>query len=219
MRKFSWRSIFFFLLLIPIFSIFSLILSVLNSLFHKTSPNYLSQKPLTAQELSTIPPHYLLVPYREFVLRTSISCRTFKIDELKHDAANFHPKFSSYLKGNFSFVIPHSNITFDDIERFYTSTLPNISNQTKSISLPFAPAMTFEYIPYYYKNHIWSPIGVIPAQRVAILIPLQGRDYNAKTFILNIHLFARRQQLSYMILLIEQVKITETKLSKPIITE
>ena len=149
---------------------------------------------------SSIPPHYLLIPYREFAMRTSISCRSFQLDEPKKSLSQLHPRYSQYLRGSFPYVIPHSNITFNDIENFYTKTL--ILNQTQT---SFASNITFENIPYQYQDGMWYPIGVTSAQQTAILVPLQGRDYNAKTFLLNMHAFARRQLLTYTILLIEQV--------------
>jgi hypothetical protein len=54
---------------------------------------------------------------------------------------------------------------------------------------------------------MWHPIGVTSAQRTALLVPLQGREYNAKAFLLNMHAFLRRQQLTYTILLVEQVEM------------
>ena len=163
-----------------------------------SSANYLIQS-------STIPPHYLLIPYREFVTRTSISCHSFKLNQPKKDLSNLHPKHSSYLRGRFPFVIPYSNITFNDIENFYQN---KSQNRTGTKSILFASNITFETIPYRYKNGMWYPIKVISAQRTAILVPLQGRAYNAKTFLLNMHAFARKQLLTYTILLIEQVNFS-----------
>lgn len=157
--------------------------------------------------MSTIPPHYLLIPYREFAMRTSISCRSPTLDIPKKNLAKFHPKYSPYLRGEFPFVIPHSNITFKDIERFYTKILVNKTNETTAIDTSYATNIRFERVPYKFRNGMWHPIGVISAQRTAILVPLQGRDYNAKTFIFNIHAFARRQLLTYKVYLVEQVDI------------
>ena len=155
----------------------------------------------------TIPPHYLVVPYREFVLRTSISCRAFKLDNPKKDPGHFHAKYSKYLRGAFPFVVPYSNITFSDVEQFYQKTLPSKPNETAGIQTSFAPEIKFEHIPYKYENRMWAPAHVTSAQRTALLVPLQGRDYNAKAFLLNMHAFARRQQLTYTIVLIEQVSV------------
>lgn len=150
---------------------------------------------------SSIPPHYLLIPYREFAMRTSISCHSFKLDEPKKELTKLHPKYSQYLRGSFPYVVPYPNITFDDVENFYTKIL--VSNRTQT---SFASNITFENIPYQYQNDMWYPIGVTSAQRTAILVPLQGRDYNAKAFLLNIHAFARRQLLTYTVVLVEQVR-------------
>jgi hypothetical protein len=166
----------------------------------ETEKNPLIQSPL-------IPPHYLLIPYSEFATRTSISCRAFKLDEPKKNLSKFHPKYSQYLRGVFPYVVPYTNITFDDIESFYTKTLVSNQNQTEIRQTPFASNITFEYIPYQFQDGMWNPADVISAQRVAILVPLQGRDYNAKAFLLNMHAFARRQLLTYTIILIEQVGI------------
>lgn len=157
-------------------------------------------------ESSSIPPHYLLVPYREFVLRTSISCRSFKLDEPKKLLSAFHPRYSPYLRGIVPVIVPYQNVTFSDIENLYTQISNSNQNRTSTTEqTPFAANVTFENIPYYYNDGMWYPIGFISAQRTAIIIPLQGRDYNAKAFILNIHAFARRQLLTYTVLLLEQV--------------
>jgi hypothetical protein len=138
-------------------------------------------------------------------MRTSISCRSFKLDQPKKELSQFHPTHSQYLRGIFPYIIPDTNITFNDIEHFYTKILVNKKNNSLGIDTSFAKNITFENIPYEYKNEMWYPIEVTSAQRTAILVPLQGRDYNAKAFILNMHAFARRQLLTYKILLIEQV--------------
>jgi len=156
---------------------------------------------------STIPSEYLLIPYREFAMRTSISCHSFKLDEPKKKLSKLHPRHSPYLRGTFPYIVPKLTITFDDIEKFYTKILVKKKNNSLVIDTSFASNITFENIPYKYKNGMWHPIGVISAQRTAILIPLKGRDYNAKAFLLNMHAFARRQLLTYTILLIEQVGI------------
>jgi hypothetical protein len=215
MRKIHWRR---FSLSTLNLSILIICIIIFTTMFHIKQENFLSviySTPLNCDEFrkifftqsSTIPPHYLLIPYREFAMRTSISCRSFKLDEPKKKLSKLHPKYSSYLRGIFPYIIPDSNITFKDIENFYTNILPQKKNTSLAINTSFATNITFENIPYRFKNGMWQPIGVISAQRTAILVPLQGRDYNAKTFILNMHAFARRQLLTYKILLIEQVSI------------
>ena len=159
------------------------------------------------QSSSSIPPHYLLIPYQEFAIRTSISCRTYKLDEPKKQLSKFHPKYSQYLRGTFPYVVPYANITFGDIENFYTKILISNNNRTEIKQTPFASNITFKYIPYQFQNGMWNPIGITSAQRTAILVPLQGRDYNAKAFLFNMHAFARRQLLTYTIILIEQVDV------------
>lgn len=156
---------------------------------------------------STIPPHYLIIPYREFALRTSISCHSYTLDAPKKNYSKIYPKYSPYLRGAFPYVVPHTNITFQDVEKFYTKILVNKTNTTISIDTSFATNITFERVPYKFRDGMWRPIGYKSAQRTAILIPLQGRDYNAKTFLFNIHAFARRQLLTYKIYLVEQVGI------------
>jgi hypothetical protein len=175
--------------------------TIISFIYNTPIDCYKSEKNPVIQPL-TIPPHYLLIPYREFAIRTSISCRSFKLDEPKKELSKLHPRHSPYLRGTFPYVIPYSNITFDDVENFYTKILK--SNQTQ---ISFASNITFENIPYQYENGMWYPIGITSAQRTAILVPLKGRDYNAKAFLLNMHAFARRQLLTYTILLIEQVDI------------
>jgi hypothetical protein len=215
MRKIYWRR----------FSLSTLNLSILlicfiifTTIFHIKQENFFSfiySTPINCDEFiknsliksSTIPPHYLLIPYREFAMRTSISCRSFKLDEPRKKLSKLHPKHSPYLRGDFPYIVPASNITFKDIDNFYTKILPLKKNTTLAINTSFAKNIKFENIPYRIKNGMWLPIGVTSAQRTAILVPLQGRDYNAKTFILNIHAFARRQLLTYKILLIEQVSM------------
>ncbi|CAF0965585.1 unnamed protein product [Rotaria sordida] len=182
-------------------NIMSIIYNVSNNC-HKFERNSLIQS-------SSIPPQYLLVPYNEFALRTSISCHSFKFDKPKKNLSQFHPKFSPYLRGTFPFVIPYSNITFNDIENFYTKIFLTNQNQTS-----FASNITFENIPYRYENGMWYPIEVISAQRTAILVPLQNRDYNSKVFLLNIHAFARRQLLTYIIIFIEQVYPLRSRFNK-----
>ena len=157
---------------------------------------------------SSIPPHYLLIPYHEFAMRTSISCRQYRLDTPRKRLASLHPTYSPYLRGHFPYVIPEANITFADIERFYTKILVTKTNRTKVIHTSFAQNITFEHIPYRLRNGMWQPIGITSMHRTAFLIPLQGRDFNAKAFIFNIHAFARRQLLTYKVILIEQVKLT-----------
>ncbi|CAF2519639.1 unnamed protein product [Rotaria sp. Silwood2] len=152
------------------------------SIVYDTSINCHELKKNSLIESSSIPPEYLLIPYREFVLRTSISCRSFKFDEPKKKLSEFHPKFSQYLHGTFPIVIPYSNITFDDVENFYTQILIKKQNQTHIQKISFASNITFENIPYRYENGMWYPIEVTSSQRTAILVPLQGRDYNAKVY-------------------------------------
>ncbi|CAF3457296.1 unnamed protein product [Rotaria sp. Silwood1] len=186
------------------------------SIIYNTSINDHDFKQNSLIQSSSIPPQYLLIPYREFVLRTSISCHTFKLIEPKKNLFQFHPKYSPYLHGIFPFIIPYLNITFDDIENFYTKILIKNQNQTDNIihQTSFASNITFKNIPYRYENEMWYPIEVISAQRTAILVPLQGRDYNAKVFLLNIHALARRQLLTYTIILIEQVKPSNSRFNK-----
>lgn len=208
MRKTYWRLVFIVAILIPSISLVSLILTIF---FQTRQDNFVTCLYPSAIEKSfigkssTIPPHHLLIPYREFVQRTTISCRWYKLDDPPEDKKKFHPKFSKFLLGNVPLIVPSKNITFFDVENFYLSLLPTLTDENKIISLPFAKNITFQWIPYQFENQIWMPINVVPAQRVAIIIPLQGRDYNAKTFLLNIHAFARRQQLAYTIILVEQV--------------
>jgi hypothetical protein len=175
------------------------------SLIYNVSNNCTESEKNSLIESSSIPPHYLLIPYQEFAMRTSISCHSYQLDAPKKNLSKLHPRHSQYLRGKFSYVVPYPNITFNDIENFYKKILVSKKKKTEMIQTPFASNITFENIPYTYKNGMWSPIGVTSAQRTAILIPLQGRNFNAKAFILNIHAFARRQLLTYTILLIEQV--------------
>jgi hypothetical protein len=175
------------------------------SRLYNTQTNCLDSSKPSPLIQSSVPPHYLVIPYREFALRTSIACRASKLDNPVQDPAKWHPQYSKYLRGRFPYVIPSANITFDDIEDFYTKILVNKKNDSKVIDTSFAKNITFENIPYKFENGMWHPIGVTSLQRTAILIPLLGRDYNAKTFLLNMHAFVRRQQLTYTFVLIEQV--------------
>ncbi|CAF0884061.1 unnamed protein product [Adineta steineri] len=213
MRKIYWRRnsltpIIFLVLLICFITFITTFHinqeSIISFIYH--TPNNcdeLARNSLLHQ--STIPPYHLLIPYQEFAMRTSISCHSYKLDEPKKNPSKLHPRHSQYLRGKFPYIVPYSNITFNDIENFYTKILITKKNQSKILQTSFASNISFENIPYIYKNGMWHPVGVISAQRTAILIPLQGRDFNAKTFIFNIHAFARRQLLTYTILLIEQV--------------
>ena len=176
------------------------------SIIYNRQSNYSYSSKTSIGELSSIPPKYIVVPYQELVVRTSITCQSFQLDNPRKDLTKFHPQYSKYLRGPFDFVIPYLNITFDDIENFYAKILVNKKRDTSSIQTSFAEDITFENIPYILKDGMWHPIGVSSAQRTAILVPLQGREYNAKTFLLNMHAFLRRQQLTYLIILIEQVK-------------
>ncbi len=211
MRKIYWRrfplSLFNLLIIFICFIILIINYYIKHenfflSMYDTTPSNCLEKSSISS---STIPPHYLLIPYREFAMRTSISCRSFKLDLPKKQLSKLHPKYSPHLRGIFPYVIPYRNITFQDIEKFYTKILVNKTNTTQTIDTSFAKNITFNNIPYKFRNGMWHPIGLTSAQRTAILIPLQGRDYNAKTFIFNMHAFARRQLLTYKILLIEQV--------------
>jgi len=173
---------------------------------YDAEPNCLDSPKSSLSQFSSVPPHYLVVPYREFALRTSIVCRAFKLNNPAQDPEKFHPKYSKYLRGRFPYVIPDANITFTDIEDFYTKILVNKKNSSLAIDTSFAQNITFENIPYKFQDDMWHPIGVQSAQRTAVLVPLQGREYNAKAFLLNMHAFLRRQQLTYTIILVEQVK-------------
>ncbi|UJR37171.1 hypothetical protein I4U23_029880 [Adineta vaga] len=222
MRKFCWRR---FLLPSFILSILSISFLVVTTIYHDkqkqfVSPLYdiqsscLDSSNTSSNKISTIPSNYLVIPYREFALRTSIACRAFKLDNPSKDLNNFHPKYSKYLHGPFPYVIPHTNITFDDIEHFYTKILVNKKSNRVPIETSYAKNITFENIPYKFHDGMWYPTGVISTQRTAILVPLQGRQYNAKAFLFNMHAFLRRQQLTYIILLIEQVLPGGTQFNK-----
>lgn len=161
----------------------------------------------TTKQSFTIPTRYLVVPYFEFVMRTTITCRIMRLDDPKKDLANLHPKYSKYLRGTFPYVIPSVNISYDDVENFFTKILVKKTEKQRIIETSFAKNISFENIPYTFKDGLWHPVGVKSAQRTAIIVPLQGRDYNAKTFLLNMHAFLRRQQLTYTIVLVEQVRL------------
>ncbi|CAF1260164.1 unnamed protein product [Adineta steineri] len=213
MRKIYRRRLYFLLLItsfLPIcFLIFNTIIyrheKNIISYIYDTQTSCLNSSKNSIIELSTIPPQYLVVPYREFALRTSIACRTFKLDNPKKDTANLHPKYSKYLRGRFPYVLPYANVTFNDIENFYTKILIKKKSKDSIIQTSFAENITFENIPYKFQNGMWYPTGVTSIQRTALLVPLQGREYNAKTFLLNMHAFLRRQQLTYTIIFIEQI--------------
>ncbi|CAF0877461.1 unnamed protein product [Didymodactylos carnosus] len=149
---------------------------------------------------------YLVVSYRSFILRTSIGCigskNVFKIP--KEDYSKFHPSYSKYLNGTFSYLLPNENITYNDIDNFYFN-LTNDKRLKVPLNMSFVPNSTFTNIPYLYRNGMWEPAEVISSQRTAILVPLQGRDYNAKTFLFNMHAFLRRQLLTYAIYFVNQI--------------
>ncbi|CAF0831378.1 unnamed protein product, partial [Rotaria sordida] len=130
------------------------------------------------------------------------------------DSTKFHPKYSKYLHGPFPYVLPYTNITYNDIENFYTNILVNKKRDTQIIQTSFANNITFENIPYIFQQGMWHPLGITSIQRTAILVPLQNREYNAKTFLFNMHAFARRQQLTYTIILIEQVSPLDHRFNK-----
>ncbi|CAF1096040.1 unnamed protein product [Rotaria sordida] len=212
MRKIYWRQ---FLLLSLILTILPSFFLIFTAICHTTQENTISHiydqekvffdSPQTSSiQLFTVPPRYLVVPYQEFVIRTSITCRTFKLDNPAKDSTKFHPKYSKYLRGPFPYVLPYTNITYNDIENFYTNILVNKKRDTPIIQTSFANNITFENIPYIFQQGMWHPLGITSIQRTAILVPLQNREYNAKTFLFNMHAFARRQQLTYTIILIEQ---------------
>ncbi|CAF4211415.1 unnamed protein product, partial [Rotaria sordida] len=115
----------------------------------------------------SIPPRYLVVPYQEFVLRTSITCRTFKLDNPAKDSTKFHPKYSKYLRGPFPYVLPYTNITYNYIENFYTNILVNKKRDTPIIQTSFANNITFENIPYIFQQGMWHPLGITSIQRTA----------------------------------------------------
>ncbi|CAF0791406.1 unnamed protein product [Didymodactylos carnosus] len=172
-----------------------------------TSPFSRRDSPQVTSLPFPIPKNYLLIPYKEFVLRTSIACRMFKFEYPQKNPLALHPKYSKYLNGTFRFVIPSKKISYDDIEQFYTDlSSPKYENQEfVPTHTSFASDLTFKNVPYVYKNGMWQPIEVRSFQRTAILVPLQGRDYNAKVFLLNLHAFFRRQLLTYKIFIIEQI--------------
>jgi len=213
MRKLYWRRFLLPSFILSILSLSFLIFTTIvrnkkeniDSLIYGLQTSCLDSSNNSVIQSSSIPPNYLVIPYREFALRTSIACRVFKLDNPKEDSAKFHPKYSKYLRGPFSYVLPSASITYDDIENFYTKTLVNKKTKNSIIETAFAKNITFENIPYKFIDGMWYPVGVISTQRTAILVPLQGREYNAKTFLLNMHAFLRRQQLTYTIILIEQV--------------
>lgn len=218
MRIFYCRRLFFPLFILSILFMFFLIFQASTNktpdvslwALYKSSGNCTDQSISTSSipssiQFVSVPPNYLVIPYREFALRTSISCKAFKLDNPANNPDNLYPKYSKYLRGRFPYVLPDVNITFDDVETFYTDTLVNTITSNSSIDTSFAKNITFENIPYEFENGLWHPVGVISAQRTAIIVPLQGREYNAKVFLLNMHAFFRRQQLTYTIVLVEQV--------------
>lgn len=171
---------------------------VFTTIFHNRQENFISYiydtesncqdiPQVSSNQHSSVPPHYLVIPYREFALRTSIACRQYKLDNPRKDLEKLHPKYSSYLRGRFPYIVPNENITFDDVEEFYTKILVNKKNSNESIDTSFAKNITFENIPYKFEDNMWHPIGVTSSQRTAILVPLQGREFNAKAFLLNMH--------------------------------
>ncbi|CAF2873093.1 unnamed protein product [Rotaria sp. Silwood2] len=166
--------------------------------------NFFDSSQTVSIQSFSVPSRYLVIPYQEFVTRTSMACRAFKLDNPGKHVTKFHPKYSKYLRGRFPYVLPYTNITYDNIENFYTKILVNKKKDTKIIKTSFANNITFENIPYIFQDGMWYPVGIKSIQRTAILVPLQDREYNAKTFLLNMHAFARRQQLTYTIILIEQ---------------
>jgi hypothetical protein len=214
MRKFFCRRLYLPLFILSIISMFFLVFNTITQyrqenpsfFIYGTRTNCVDSSESSSTKFSTVPPNYLVINYREFVLRTSIICKAFKLDNFKEETEKFYPKYSKYLRGSFPFVIPNENITFDDIEHLYTKILVSKPNTTRAIDTSYAKNITFENVPYKFYDGMWHPIGVTSAQRTAILVPLQGREYNAKTFVLNMHAFLRRQQLTYTIMLIEQVK-------------
>ena len=216
MRKFYCRRLFFPLFVLSILFMFLLIFQASTNKTLEGSiwatykiPGNCVDSSISSpvlNQFATVPSNYLVIPYREFALRTSISCKAFKLDNPAKDLDSFHPKYSTYLRGPFPWILPHTNITFDDVENFYTDTLVKKKTKNSSIDTSFAKNITFENIPYKFENGLWHPIGVISAQRTAIIVPLQDREYNAKAFLLNIHAFFRRQQLTYTIVLVEQVR-------------
>ncbi len=215
MRKFYCRRLCLPLFILSILSMFFLVFNTIiynrqeniASFIYNTQTNCVDSSKISSTNTFTVPANYLVIPYREYVMRTSIICKGFRLDNFKEESQNFYPKYSKYLRGSFPYVIPTENITFDDIENFYTKTLVNKPKTSSTINTAFAKNITFENIPYKYYDGMWHPIGVTSAQRTALLVPLQGREYNAKAFLLNMHAFLRRQQLTYTILLVEQVEM------------
>ena len=216
MRKFFCRRYFFPVFLLSLASTMFLAFTAISqnnqdhiiSLMYNCQGQCNNSANVPASPMYSIPPRYLVVPYREFVLRTTISCRTFKLDNPRKDVTRLHPKYSSYLAGTFPFVVPFTNITMNDVETFYTKILPKKKSNHLSLRTSFADDIKFDNIPYKFLDGMWHPIGVVSAQRTAILVSLQNRTYNTNAFLLNMHAFARRQQLTYTIILVEQVTST-----------
>ncbi|CAF0995107.1 unnamed protein product, partial [Adineta ricciae] len=67
--------------------------SIVSFIYH-SSPDCDQSISNASAQSSTIPPYYLLVPYHEFAMRTSISCRSYKLTEPKKDLSKFHPRHS-----------------------------------------------------------------------------------------------------------------------------
>ncbi|CAF0772869.1 unnamed protein product [Rotaria sp. Silwood1] len=213
MHKIYWRRLLLPSLILTILPLFFLVFTTkcqttrgnsVSIIYDERNSFFDSSSTIPIQS-SSVPSRYLVVPYQEFVLRTSMACRVFNLDNPTKNANKFHPKYSKYLRGPFPYVLPYTNITYNDIENFYTKILVNKKKDTETIATSFANNITFENIPYIYQESMWHPVGITSAQRTAILVPLQGREYNAKTFLFNMHAFARRQQLTYTIILVEQV--------------
>lgn len=190
-----------FLSVITFFTLFHIQQENIISLIYQPAADCTKVERHAVAETSPIPPHYLLIPYREYAVRTSISCQAYKLDP----TPKTHPKYSPYLRGAFPYVIPSNNITYADIEYFYTKLLISNNTAQRTRQTSFASNITFEFIPYRYENGLWSPVGIQSLQRTAILVPLQGREFHAKTLLLNLHAFARRQLLTYTVVIIEQV--------------
>ena len=144
--------------------------SIYSYVRHRTLPCSGRKRNLSLTSYS-VPPRHLLMPYEEFISRTTIVCQSVRLDQTNKSLVKFHPQYSPYLRGVFPFVIPRPHITFDDIEHFYTgSSILNNTWQT-----PFASNITFEQIPYRFSDGMWRPIEVESIQRTAILIPFQDK--------------------------------------------
>jgi len=111
-------------------------------------------------------------------------------------------------------VIDDGNLTWDDVVRSQVSSgtllaphLPQDEHQQQKHGT--RKAETDQLMPGGRSVPLWC----IPRHRIAVVVPFRARDQHLTYFINHLHPFLRSQLLDFVIVVVEQVRYTCTRLA------